>query len=180
MKIYTRTGDRGQTSLLNGTRVPKFHQRVEAYGTIDELNSSIGAAIAFLSKKREADIIKELSGIQNELFEIGSALSSPKPLSIEGLEKRITEFESIIDSQTAQMPILKNFILPGGGKAGSLIHVCRTIARRAERKVTALSESEEIDRSILVYLNRLSDLLFTMARFINFKGKQKETVWNKK
>jgi cob(I)alamin adenosyltransferase len=179
MPIYTRTGDKGQTSLFDGTRVSKSHVRVETYATIDELNSTIGAAIAHL-KTKHSPIKKELQKIQHELFAIGSALAMPHPLPVEGLEKRTKEFEVLIDSFTKKMPELKNFILPGGGKAGSLLHVSRTLARRAERRVVALMQDDAVDEHIVKYLNRLSDLLFTFARYSNHLDKQKEIKWMKR
>ena len=118
--------------------------------------------------------------IQHDLFDIGSALATPYPLPVEGLEKRPREFEKFIDDLTKKMPEIKYFILPGGGKAGSLLHVCRTIARRAERQLVGLMQKEKIDEAIVVYLNRLSDLLFTMARYVNYVEKKKEIKWIKK
>lgn len=175
MKIYTRTGDKGQTSLLGGIKVSKCHARVEAYGAVDELSSSIGLSIAFLSDQK---IKKELAKIQNDLYKINSSLASPVLCIVAGLDKRVVELEKLIDSLVEQIPPLKNFILPGGGKAGSLLHVCRAIARRAERRIVVLIEDEGVDKNITIYLNRLSDLLFTMARFANFKDKEKEIIPN--
>lgn len=180
MPIYTRTGDKGQTSLFDGTRVPKSHMRVDAYGTVDELNSMIGAAIAHLKKGKSMVIRRELEHIQNDLLDIGSGLAMPASIPINTLEKRIKHFESTIDNLTAVMPELKNFILPGGSQAGSLLHVARTIARRAERKTVLLMQHETIYEGIVKYLNRLSDLLFTMARHVNYDEKQKEQKWVKK
>ncbi|HSX08667.1 MAG TPA: cob(I)yrinic acid a,c-diamide adenosyltransferase [Candidatus Saccharimonadales bacterium] len=179
MPIYTRTGDKGKTSLFDGTRVLKSHKRVETYGTIDELNSMIGVAIAHLHA-RHAKIKKELEQIQHDLLEIGSTLATPHPMPVEGLENRSKEFESIIDDLTQKMPELKEFILPGGGKAGSHLHVCRTIIRRAERQLVALIQKEKIDLTIVTYLNRLSDLFFTLARYVNYRDKKKEIRWIKK
>jgi cob(I)alamin adenosyltransferase len=179
MPIYTRTGDKGTTSLFDGTRVLKSHDRVETYAAVDELNSSIGAVIAHL-KSKHAPVKKELQRIQHELFDIGSALATPHPLPVAGLKERTEEFEKLIDSLTKKMPELKNFILPGGGKAGSMLHVSRTLARRAERRVVHLINEEEVDEHILKYLNRLSDLLFTIARYTNHLDKQKEIKWIKK
>lgn len=170
MKIYTRTGDKGETSLLGGMKVSKSHVRVEAYGTLDELNSSIGVSLSFLVEEKYTVLRKELTKIQNDLIEISSALASPKLYIVAGLDKRVAGFEKLIDALSGQMPPLKNFILPGGTKPGALLHLSRAIARRAERRIVALPKSEYIDNNILVYLNRLSDLLFTMARFANFKG----------
>ncbi len=183
MPIYTRTGDKGLTSLFDKTRVLKSSERVETYGTIDELNSAIGAAIAVLSSKYKVlsiDVKKELELVQHDLLEIGSALANLKSLPVKGLSKRPTDFENLIDKMTAKIPELKNFILPGGSKAGSLLHVARTIARRAERRIVHLIQTEEIDQDVVVYVNRLSDLLFTMARYVNNLEKKKETKWIKK
>jgi len=182
MPIYTRTGDKGKTSLFDGTRVLKSHRRVDTYGTIDELNSIIGAAIAEIkdSGVTSNEISEELEKIQHDLLDIGSALATPHPLPVEGLEKRPKEFEKMIDDLTKKMPELKNFILPGGGKVGSLLHVCRTIARRAERQLVGLMQKEELDQTIVMYLNRLSDLFFTLARYTNYKEKKKEVKWIQK
>jgi cob(I)alamin adenosyltransferase len=179
MPIYTRTGDKGKTALFDGTRVLKSHIRVETYGTIDELNSMIGVAIAHL-KPSFAKPKAELEEIQHDLFAIGSALATPDPLPIEGLENRPKDFEKLIDRLTSRMPELKNFILPGGGKIGAFLHMARTITRRAERQLVSLMEKEEVDPAISIYLNRLSDLLFTMARYANFVEKKKEITWKKR
>ena len=178
MPIYTRTGDKGQTSLFNKQRVFKFHIRVEAYGTVDELNSAIGVVLS--SKYKVLSIKKELTKIQNDLLEIGSTLANPSAKPLNYLRKRVVEFERFIDKMTLQMPVLKNFILPGGGKAGAFLQFARTVSRRAERRVVELADKENIDSNIVIYMNRLSDLLFTMARFVNFKEKQKETIWKKR
>ncbi len=179
MPIYTRTGDKGYTSFFNGQRISKSDLRVDVYGTIDELNSAIGVAIAELIRIKDKGlrIKKELIKIQNDLLDIGSALANPasKPLSY--LEKRIKDFENFIDRMTKQMPVLKNFILPGGGKAGALLHFTRTVCRRAERNLVKLSEKEKLNSEIIIYINRLSDLLFTMARDINYKEKYKDIIW---
>lgn len=180
MPIYTRTGDKGDTSLFDGTRVPKHHPRVETYAAIDELNSVLGQALAFLPKVQQKHVAKDIEHIQHDLFAIGSALALPHPMPVNGLDARPKEFEKLIDAMTKKLPPLKNFILPGGGKSGSLLHVARTLARRAERRVTALREHEEVDQDILIYLNRLSDLLFTMARYVNYQGKEKEIIWKKR
>jgi cob(I)alamin adenosyltransferase len=179
MPIYTRTGDKGQTSLFDGTRVLKSHIRVDTYGTIDELNSMLGAAIAQL-KTGANDVEKELTKIQHDLLEIGSGLAMPEGMPVPQVANRPKEFEHLIDNWTQKMPELKSFILPGGGKAGSLLHTARTICRRAERRVVELMQEEIVDESIVKYLNRLSDLLFTMARYVNYNEKKKETKWIKK
>lgn len=176
-KIYTRIGDKGKTSLFDGKKVFKSDKKVEAYGTIDELNSAIGAASAFVHNRL---IKKELEEIQNDLLEIGSSLAVSTTLPADQLSNRPQEFENLIDKLTKQMPPLSQFILPGGGKGGALLHLSRTIARRAERNIVQLSQKEKIDRVIIIYLNRLSDLLFTMARFVNHKEHQREKIWRKK
>ncbi len=177
MAIYTRTGDKGKTSLFDGKRVLKSDKKVETYGTVDELNSAIGAASAFIKVRL---VNKELEEIQNDLLEIGSSLAVSTALPVDQLKDRPQELEKLIDKLTKQLPPLNQFILPGGGKGGSLLHVARTIARRAERRVVSLSRTENIDNIIIIYLNRLSDLLFTMARFVNYKELQKEKIWRKK
>lgn len=175
--IYTKTGDKGKTSLFDGKRVLKSDKKVETYGTIDELNSAIGAASAFVRNR----LIKQaLEEIQNDLLEIGSSLAVSSTLPVDQLKNRPVELEKLIDKLTKQLPPLNQFILPGGGKGGSLLHVARTIARRAERRVVGLSKTENVDEVIIIYLNRLSDLLFTMARFVNHKERQKEKIWRKK
>lgn len=189
MPIYTRTGDKGKTSLFDGTRVSKSHPRVDTYGTIDELNSMIGAASAHITSQK-SKIKRELEKIQHDLFEIGSALAMPHPLPVVGLENRPKEFERLIDAMTEKMPKINYFILPGGGKAGSMLHIARTITRRAERQLIKLIEKpssakasagkEEVDDNIIIYLNRLSDLLFTMARYVNHLEKKIEIKWIKK
>lgn len=177
MPIYTKKGDSGKTSLFDGKKVWKSDLKVDSYGTIDELNSTIGAASSFITNKL---ILRELEEIQNDLLEIGSSLAVSSTLPADQLKKRPEDFEKLIDSLTDQMPVLSQFILPSGGKGGSLLHLSRTITRRAERNVVHLSQKESIDGIIIVYLNRLSDLLFTMARFVNYKDKKKEKIWKKK
>lgn len=179
MSIYTRFGDKGKTSLYGGKTVSKGSLRVDAYGSLDELNSAIGVV---LTEIKEPSIKKELLVIQNDLFEIGASLASSienKKLE-EYLDKRVKDFEKQIDSLSEKLPELMNFILPGGGQGGSFLHLARTVCRRAERRVTELSEEEEINRKTLVFINRLSDLLFTFARFINYKEKKKEIIWSKR
>ena len=180
MPIYTRTGDKGETSLYGGKRVSKASQRVDTYGTVDELNSLIGVVVAHLrASQRPIEIL--LERIQNDLLTIGSALASPgvknQTLDIKKLETQVIEFEKEIDKMTSKMPELHNFILPGGGKAGAFLHQARTVCRRCERRIIELAGKEEVDEAIIKYFNRLSDLLFTMARYINHKEKKKETKW---
>ena len=180
MKIYTRTGDKGYTSLMGGIRVLKSDPRVDTYAAIDELNSTIGLALAFLPASKFTPLKKELTRIQSELFDIGSYLSDPNADKAPAIQNRALDFEKLIDKLTSNLPPLKNFILPGGGKSGAQMHICRTHARRAERKAIALSQKNSIDKSVIIYLNRLSDLFFTLARFLNLKENKKETIWTKK
>lgn len=177
MAIYTRTGDKGKTSLFSGIRVSKADLRVETYGTVDELNSVIGLILSL--GKKYLNLNRELIKIQRDLLDIGSALANPKSKPLNYLEKRVKEFENLIDEMTKSLPPLKNFILPGGGKTGAMLNLARTVCRRAERRIVALNGQEKIDNNIIVYFNRLSDLLFIMARFLNFKEKKKEAVWKK-
>ena len=176
MGIYTRFGDKGKTSLYGGKTVSKGSLRIDAYGSIDELNSWLGIV---LNELKNSKIKKELLIIQSDLFEIGASLASTmENKKNKGyFEKRVKEFEEQIDSFTKKLPELSNFILPGGVKSGSSLHVARTVCRRAERRVAELSEKEELNKEILVYINRLSDLLFTLARYINYKENRKEIVW---
>lgn len=176
MKIYTRTGDKGKTSLMGGKRVLKSDQRVETYGSVDELNSVLGVVIANLSPKQKA-LKKELESVQHDLFAIGAYLAQPSAPSLKYLGKRITEFEQLIDKQTQKLPALRNFILPGGGRAGASLHQARTVCRRTERQLVSLMQKEELDPNVMKYLNRLSDFLFSTARFVNHQAKNKETIW---
>lgn len=176
MPIYTRRGDRGQTSLFGGTRVLKSATRVDTYGTIDELNSVLGLVVSQLSSKHTS-LKKDLEKIQHNLFAIGSYLANPKAEPVPGLSERVEDFEKMIDKQTKEMPELHNFILPGGGKAGASLHQARTVCRRAERRLVALMQEEDIDQQVVKFINRLSDLLFSTARFVNHKDKKTETKW---
>jgi cob(I)alamin adenosyltransferase len=178
MSVYTKFGDKGKTSLYGGKTVSKADVRVEAYGAIDELNSFLGIAIAFLKDK---SLKQKLILLQNDLFEIGTSLASlsknnDKKLSLH-LSKRVKEFEKEIDFLTKKLPELENFILPGGSKSASQIHFARTLVRKAERRIVRLSQSENVNPEILIFINRLSDLLFMWARYINKKEKKKEILW---
>lgn len=179
MAIYTRSGDKGKTSLLKGKRVSKSDLRIEVLGSIDELNSTIGVVLS--SKYQVLTIKKELIEIQKDLFNINSCLADPSAkclnLSKKWLLTRVNEIEQHIDEMTIKMPVLKHFILPGGGETGARLHLARTVCRRAERSMVLLNKKEKINTEIINYLNRLSDLLFTMARFSNFKEKKKEQIW---
>jgi cob(I)alamin adenosyltransferase len=178
MKIYTRTGDDGTTSLFSGGRVAKYHLRVESYGTIDELNSMIGAARAHgLSAGSDAYLHK----IQHQLFNLGADLATPldAPTSyvVRMDAETVTWLEGSIDVLTDQLPPLTAFILPGGSPAAALIHVARTVCRRAERLITELSEHESIGDHVLPYVNRLSDFLFTLARWENRQANIDDERW---
>ncbi len=184
-QVYTRTGDAGTTALFGGGRVPKDHPRVEAYGAVDELNSAIGVAIAFMSDEK---LFGELTSVQNELFNIGAELASES-----GNEKsaefgrlftdaggKIGLLESLMDTLDSQLPPLTTFVLPSGSQAGALLHLCRTVCRRAERAVVSLGHTERVNPDLGRYLNRLSDLLFVMARHVNQADGCPETSWQKR
>lgn len=185
MKIYTRTGDKGTTSLFSGERVPKNDPFIEAIGTVDEGNSAIGLALSLLPKEKTFDSTRiQLETIQHALFDVGAALATPLTCDQQKkLEKTrfgdeaITHLEHWIDQMDEQLPPLKTFILPGGHPAGASLHLSRSIIRRAERLVIPLYEQEEVTQAVLVYLNRLSDYLFIVSRFINYLLHLPETKW---
>lgn len=172
MSVYTKTGDKGKTSLYGGKRVLKSDPRIEAVGTVDELQSVLGVV---QSLNKDNKLGRELLKIQNDLFEIGWAIA--KPYAKLDLGERVKDFEKEIDELTAKLPQLDNFILPGGGLTGSHLHQARSVARRAERSIVRLGGKESVQDSILAYMNRLSDLFFMMARYINYKEKKKEQIW---
>jgi cob(I)alamin adenosyltransferase len=180
MKIYTKTGDKGETGLFGGERVSKNSLRLNAYGTIDELNSFVGLAII----ECNCDEIKNLLiDLQNKLFFLGSDLATPeieknKKLKITRLpDSYILETEEAIDKFEVQLEKLKNFILPGGSRGAALLSICRTISRRAEREVVALKNTEHIGENIVIFLNRLSDLFFVLSRFENKYSNIPDTKW---
>ena len=182
--LYTRTGDAGTTMLFGGGRLAKDHPRVEAYGTVDELNSTLGVAISFLPAR--GAIAKALGSVQNELFNVGSELASGtegKAAEAARLfvnaEAKIASLERLIDRYDARVPPLRTFILPSGTQAGAMLHLCRTVCRRAERAVVTLAHDEAVNPDILSYLNRLSDLLFVLARYVNKAARKPETEWRK-
>jgi len=179
MKIYTKTGDSGTTSLFSGGRVPKTHLRVEAYGTVDELNSILGVARA---QKPHAQTDAWLAQVQRQLFHLGADLATPLNAQSDWVVRMdmgtVQWLETTIDEMTAQLPELKHFILPGGSLAAAQIHVARTVCRRAERIVVALQEQEAIGEQVLNYLNRLSDFLFTLARWENMQAGIPEDEWS--
>ena len=179
-KIYTKTGDGGSTSLIGGTRVPKSHIRINAYGTVDELNSFLGWLCDQLSDMHYRELLRE---IQDRLFTIGSSLAcDPKKeisMQIPDLhESDIRLLEKEIDSMNSELPEMKSFILPGGNNTVSIAHICRTICRRAERIIVELDASEPLNQPLIVkYLNRLSDFLFVLARYVGFKEGVEEVKW---
>ncbi len=178
MKIYTRTGDKGETSLIGGTRVPKDHYRIEAYGTIDELNSYIGLVKDSFEHEHTREILGKL---QDRLFSIGSHLAADPERSRMALpqlnEADLVLLEQEIDRMDMVLPALKNFILPGGHPIVSYCHIARCVCRRAERATVKLDHHEKVEPIILHYLNRLSDYLFVLARFIGLELKAPETNW---
>jgi cob(I)alamin adenosyltransferase len=182
MKIYTKTGDKGETSLFGGERVWKDNLRICAYGTVDELNAILGLAVNELNDKELKGLIES---IQNDLFTLGSDLATPKEKGNKGFviprvdNKFVEKLEKSIDSFDIRLPELKSFILPGGTKGASHLHLARTVGRRAEREVIALAKVEEINPEIGIYLNRLSDLLFVLARYNNHISKHPDIEWKK-
>ena len=180
MKIYTKGGDKGETALHGGKRVPKDIIRIEAYGTIDELNSYIGLAATEITDQK---VTKVINKIQNYLFVLGADLSSPeieenKNKNIPRItEQHCTDLEKEIDYFDSLNEELRNFILPGGSKGASLLHVCRTVCRRGEREVVTLNKEEKIGQNIIIFLNRLSDLFFVLARYQNKISGVQDIKW---
>lgn len=173
-KVYTRTGDRGETSLVGGTRVSKASLRVAAYGDVDELNSTIGMARSVLDDE-EIDAV--LGRIQNDLFTLGSDLASPSDLEVPRVGERfVASIEELSDRFLKQLDPLKDFVLPGGCPPGAALHVARTVARRAERTAVALGQTETLNPIAIVYLNRLSDFLFIVARLVNRRAGVSEKI----
>jgi cob(I)alamin adenosyltransferase len=181
MKIYTKTGDTGETGLFGGGRVPKDHPRVAAYGDVDELNSALGVVRATADKQFSDSL---LESIQQDLFAIGGHLATPDPERVsKALEKaalspaRIGEFEKIMDGAEQELPPLRAFVLPAGTPIAASLHLARTVCRRAERSVVHLAHSETVPELFVVYLNRLSDLLFTLARLANHRAGVSDVTW---
>lgn len=177
MKIYTKKGDAGETSLFGGTKTRKSNIRISAYGTVDELNSTIGMVLSYSISKQGETI---LSQVQNDLFVVGATLATPDPQKSRIDQVSHSEIENLeqwIDTLEEELPPLKSFILPGGAGAGSTLHFARTVCRRAERETVQLAESEDIPPDTIIYLNRLSDLLFVLARYENKQQGEKETPW---
>lgn len=185
MKIYTRTGDKGETSLFSGKRVPKDDRFIEALGTVDECNCTIGAALAMMPKTEALQKPREqLEIIQHALFDLGAAIATPRTqAAVEKLNKtrfdsEATEFlEKWIDDMEESLPALKTFILPGGHPAGALLQLARSVCRRAERAVIPLSAQADVSQHVIIYLNRLSDYLFVMSRYVNHLLQSPETLW---
>lgn len=178
MRIYTKTGDLGETGLIGGQRVSKDHMRVEAYGTVDELNSALGIARAQLKHDPFMDSL--LTEIQNTLFDMGAEIASP-PERAERFavidDEKVSTLESAIDTLEEELEPLKQFILPGGSEAAAFLHLARCICRRAERRVATLSTTAPLNGALLRYLNRLSDLLFVMARAANHRAGVADIKW---
>jgi cob(I)alamin adenosyltransferase len=178
--VYTNTGDKGRTGLIGGTRVLKTDARLEAYGTVDELNAHLGVLITYLTEEGDAEFLRV---VQDKLFGVGSylatdqektdlhAVSIIKPEDVEKIELAIDEADN-------GLPAINNFVLPGGARASAFCHVCRTVCRRAERRILALTDHLTIDQNLLAYINRLSDYLFVLSRRINFLEKKDEIFWN--
>ncbi|MEX2582933.1 MAG: cob(I)yrinic acid a,c-diamide adenosyltransferase [Gemmatimonadota bacterium] len=183
MKIYTRTGDAGETGLFGGGRVPKDDLRVDAYGEVDELNAVVGLAAVAAETSAAASTLERLRAIQEDLFAIGAHLATPAtggkaadhlpPLPL----GRIEEMEAWMDEAGERLPPLRNFLLPGGTESAARFHLARTVCRRAERRVLTLHRHSPVESGILVYLNRLSDLLFTFARLANHLEGREDVPW---
>ena len=187
-KVYTRTGDRGETALVGGKRVAKDSPRVETYGVIDELNSVVGLARVFNEEDRSAGEAHEfldevLCQIQDELFDLGSELATPPEFFATGMyrvsDEEVKRLEKLMDRCQKDLEPLKSFVLPGGGRIGAYLHQCRTVCRRAERDILRLSRSEEVNPTLLKYVNRLSDLFFVLARWISKQRGESEYLWQR-
>ncbi len=187
-RVYTRTGDKGNTALVGGRRVAKDSPRIESYGTIDELNSIIGLARAFNADKLDQGeahryLDEVLAKIQDELFDLGSELATPEDAAYAGMYRvgaaEVKRIEETIDHCQKDLTPLKSFILPGGGKIGAFLHQCRTVCRRAEREILRLSRAEDLSEWPLKYVNRLSDLFFVLARWISKQMGEQEYLWQR-
>jgi len=187
-RVYTRTGDKGLTALVGGKRVPKDSPRIAAYGTIDELNSVVGLARVFNEERlaegeRHRWLDDVLRRIQDQLFDLGSELATPPEAVYEGMYRvgaaEVKGLEQLIDHCQKDLEPLKSFVLPGGGRIGAFLHQCRTVCRRAEREILALSRAEPIGEWPLAYVNRLSDLFFVLARWVGKHLGEKEYLWER-
>ena len=178
-KVYTRTGDAGQTSLVSGTRVDKDDPRLDAYGTIDELNSNLGVLL-HSTKLDNPEVIAIVRKAQNKLFNIGGYLANDKADKLYGVtQEDVTELERMMDQMNEELPPAQGFVLPGGTRLSATADRCRTITRRAERRVVTLAKVAPIDPLVLEYLNRLSDFFFVFARFNNIQNQVEEIYWDK-
>jgi len=186
-RVYTRGGDDGETALVGGRRVPKDDLRIEAYGTLDELNAAVGLARVFNSEAA-AGVARDrleaiLQGIQNELFDLGSELATPTDAAYEGMfhvgDNDVSALEQLMDECQKDLEPLNSFILPGGGRVSAVLHQCRTVCRRAERTVLKLGRVEDIGPWPLRYLNRLSDLFFVLSRWIGKQNGEPEYLWER-
>ena len=177
MKLYTKGGDDGTTGLFGGTRVPKHHARVATYGDVDEINAALGVAITACD---DAESAKGLATLQCDLFVLGAQLATPdgKPPAMTIGAEPITRIEEWIDAITAEVPELERFILPGGTPAAAALHLARTVCRRAERSLASLSAVESVAPEALIYLNRLGDLLFALARLVNHRAGVSDIAWS--
>ena len=187
-RVYTRTGDKGETALVGGRRVPKDSPRIEAYGTIDELNAFIGLARVFNAERKKSGrrhrwLDEVLRRLQNELFDLGSELATPADAVYEGMfrvgAEQVTALERLMDECQKELTPLKSFILPGGGPVGGFLHQARTVCRRAERRVLELARVEDIGEWPLKYVNRLSDLLFVLSRWVGKHLGETEYLWQR-
>ena len=181
MKIYTRTGDRGETALFGGGRVSKDHPRVEAYGNVDELNAQLGWALTVV---QDADVKARIRLLQSDMFVLGSVLATPPadgrrpaPTVSEFPMGRVAEMEAWIDEAMEQLEPLRNFVLPGGSPGAAALHVARTVCRRAERAVVVMDREGELGPEVVIYLNRLSDLLFAWSRIENQRAGSEDVIW---
>jgi len=174
-KIYTRTGDKGSTGLGDGSRVAKDHLRIEAMGTVDELNAAVGVLLA--EGSLPADLRHALVGVQHDLFDVGGGLAVPGLDAVR--DEHVLRLEGLLDGANAQLGPLKEFILPGGCRAAALAHVCRTVCRRAERRLVSLGNAEPVSDAARRYLNRLSDWFFVLARLLNQAEGRSDVLWQK-
>jgi len=182
MKIYTKTGDKGETSLYGGQRISKTSARIEVIGNIDELNATLGVVVAKLAQKKFKTVVDLLTKIQSDLFVLGADMATPasanSKLKILRVNSEMTSLlEQEIDSYSTQLAPMRNFIIPGGSEVGAVLHQARSICRRAERSVVYAKQSEKVNDNCQIYLNRLSDLLFVLARFVNTKMQISEQAW---
>ena len=179
--IYTRTGDKGKTSLVGGARVKKTHVRLEAYGTVDELNSQLGLLYTYLTEEGDKKLIL---WVQHKLFSVGSYLATDQSKTALRIESQIADedihrLENAIDEADALLPPLKAFVIPGGSRGSAVCQVCRTVCRRAERRILTMAEEHEVTENVSAFVNRLSDYLFVLARKMNLLAETDEIYWDK-